>query len=444
MLKFDPAAKTITETHGGLSDAGMPIRDTYVKLAGWLNHQRGMLYEPVEPCEKSEIAIINVHSDSDYLDFPIAAEMAKRGYRSFGGQVSGNTLDEKLLDIKRIVEFLRSIPGVKKVILMGHSGGATLMTAYQNAAENGIQVLKSDNLIYKCTLSDDEVLPPADGMLLLDANWGNCAMTLFSIDPAIVEEGNGMKLDPALDTFNPENGFDPAGAHYPKEFLDKFFAAQAERNNRIVDMALERLRAIEAGEGMFQDDEPFVVAGAAQFAPCNKLFPQDLSLIAHTKAEHDLIHADGSVTHEIVRSLRGPKFSQSITPMNMATVQTTVRCFLSERAVYAKPDYYFYADGVEGVDWDNVYCSAVPNVRKIHAPLLCMGMTGGYEFLASEVIYDNAASEDKHIAFVEGATHNFSPEHEVEKFPGQFGDTEKLVYDYVDQWLSAEGRFLGK
>ena len=71
-------------------------------------------------------------------------------------------------------------------------------------------------------------------------------------------------------------------------------------------------------------------------------------------------------------------------------------------------------------------------------------MTGGYEFLASEVIYDNAASEDKHIAFVEGATHNFSPEHEVEKFPGQFGDTEKLVYDYVDQWLSAEGRFLGK
>ena len=43
MLKFDPVAKTITETHGGNSDAGMPIRDTYVKLAGWLNHQRGML-----------------------------------------------------------------------------------------------------------------------------------------------------------------------------------------------------------------------------------------------------------------------------------------------------------------------------------------------------------------------------------------------------------------
>ena len=430
MIKFDPVAKTITETTGGNSDWGMPIRDTYVKLAGWLNHQHGMLYEPVELCEKSRIAIVNVHSDSDYLDFPISAAMARRGYRSFGGQVFGTTLDEKLLDVKRIVEFLRALPGVEKVILMGHSGGATLMTAYQNAAENGIGILKSDNLIYKCTLSDDEVLPPADGVMLLDANWGNCAMTLFSIDPAIVEEGNGMKLDPALDTFNPDNGFDPAGAHYPKEFLDRFFAAQAERNNRIVDMALERLRALEAGEGMFRDDEPFNVAGAAQFAPCNKLFPQDLSLIAHTKQERDLIHADGSVTHEIVRSLRGPKFNKSVT-----------RSFLSERAVYAKPDYYFYADGVEGVDWDNVYCSAVPNVRKIHAPLLCMGMTGGYEFLASEVIYDNAASEDKYIAFVEGATHNFSPEHEVEQFPGQFGDTEKITFDFVDKWLSAPGRF---
>lgn len=442
MIKFDPVAKTITETTGGKTNEGMPIRDTYIKLSGWLNHQHGMLYEPVELCEKSEIAIINVHSDSDYLDFPIAAAMARRGYRSFGGQVSGKTLDEKMLDIKRIVELLRAIPGVKKVILMGHSGGATLMTAYQRAAENGVQSLKGDEMLYKCTLKEE--LPPADGVMLLDANWGNCAMTLFSIDPSIVEEGNGMKLDSALDTFNPENGFDPAGAHYSKEFLDKFFAAQAERNNRIVDLALERLRAIEAGEGMYKDDEPFVVAGAAQFAPCNKLFPQDLSLFAHTWAERDLLHADGSITHEIVHSLRTPKFSETITPMNMSTVQTTVHSFLSERAIYAKPDYYFREDGVVGVNWDNVYCSAVPNVRKISAPLLCMGMTGGYEYLAAEIIYDNAASEDKNITFVEGAGHNFAPAQEAEKFPGQFGDTEKLVFDFVDKWLSAEGRFLGK
>ncbi len=440
MLKFDPVAKTVTETAGGgYWDGGMPVKETYVMLSGWLKHQRGILYEPVTPCEKCKIAIINVHSDDDYTLFPIAAEMAKRGYRSFGGQVSGNTLDEKLLDVKRIIEFLRGCPGVEKVILMGHSGGATLMSAYQRVAEQGVEVMKKEDTLYKCTLNEE--LPPADGVMLMDANWGNCAMTLFSMDPAVMDDDNGVKLDRSLDIFNPENGFDPAGTTYPKEFLDRFYAAQIARNNRLVDLALERLAAIEKGEGKFKDDEPFIVAGAAQFAPCNKLFPQDLSMLAHTKQEHDLLHADGSITHEIIRSLRKPKFSQTVTPMSMAAVNTTVRAYLSERAVYAAPDYAFHADGVTGVMWDNVYCSAVPNMRKVSVPVLVMGMTGGYECMASEVIFENVASTDRTLTFVEGATHNFFPETEVEEYPGQFGDTAKLTFDYIDQWLSASGRF---
>lgn len=105
MLKFDPVAKTITATNGGYLNAGLPIRDTYVKLTTWLDHQHGILYEPIELSKKSEIAIINVHSDTDYTDFNISAEMAKRGYRSFGGQVFGKTLDEKMLDISFCVQF---------------------------------------------------------------------------------------------------------------------------------------------------------------------------------------------------------------------------------------------------------------------------------------------------------------------------------------------------
>ena len=69
-----------------------------------------------------------------------------------------------------------------------------------------------------------------------------------------------------------------------------------------------------------------------------------------------------------------------------------------------------------------------------------MGMTAGWEFLASETIYDMAASKDKTIAFVEGATHKFTPAHHLEKFPGEFGDTMKTIHDYLDEWLSA-GRF---
>jgi hypothetical protein len=75
-------------------------------------------------------------------------------------------------------------------------------------------------------------------------------------------------------------------------------------------------------------------------------------------------------------------------------------------------------------------------------PLLAAGMTGGWEYLASEVIYENAKSNDKTLVFVEGASHLFTTAKEVERFPGEFGDTMKTLYDYVDSWLSAKGRFL--
>ncbi len=46
---------------------------------------------------------------------------------------------------------------------------------------------------------------------------------------------------------------------------------------------------------------------------------------------------------------------------------------------------------------------------------------------------------DKSIAFVHGATHVFTPNHDAEKVPGEFGDTETALYIYMGQWLE---RFL--
>jgi hypothetical protein len=43
---------------------------------------------------------------------------------------------------------------------------------------------------------------------------------------------------------------------------------------------------------------------------------------------------------------------------------------------------------------------------------------------------------------VEGATHGYFTAKECEAYPGQFGDTIKTLYDYVDQWLSQKGRFI--
>ena len=314
---------------------------------------------------------------------------------------------------------------------MGHSGGATLMSAYQGAAEKGVGLYQTENRLIRCSL--DEELISADAMLILDSNWGNGSMTLFSTDPSIMEEGNGLKIDPELDPFNPKNGFSPEGCLYSQAFIKRFCAAQRERNNAIVQRALDRLHLIEAGKGNYNDDEPFIVTAAAQMAPMNKLFPQDARLFHHTRKAYPLIHKDGSITTEIVHSVRKAHGGRNPSGSVRACVISTVKSYLSNRAVMAGENYRFYEDGAEGVLWDDTYNCTPGNVKNISVPMLVMGMTGGYEYLAAEAVYQNSGSRDKSIAFVEGATHNF----DCRGREDEFGDTQKLVFDYADQWLES-------
>jgi hypothetical protein len=110
---------------------------------------------------------------------------------------------------------------------------------------------------------------------------------------------------------------------------------------------------------------------------------------------------------------------------------------LKSYAVRTTSDYAYNEDSVSGVDWASSYCNTPGNATGITVPMLMMGMTGSYEYLASEIIYNQAASLDKTVIFVEGAGHNFEVEPGCEDTPGQFGDTLKLTFDYVDQWISS-------
>lgn len=415
---------------------------SFVRLS---NRVPGVLYQPEGASPRSRIAVLVMHSDEDYLDCPTGPELAKRGFTVLCANVMVKEglffhQSKKMEAVKAAVQYLRDRSDVDKIILMGHSGGATLMTAYQCIAENGVAVFQGPEKILPHP--DCGPLPPADGIMLFDANWGNAAMQLFSLDPAVTDEQSGMKLDPSLNLFNPDNGFDPKGSTFPAEFIQRFQKAQGERNNRILEHALERLAAMERGEGLYSDDEPLVIPGADQNFMNNKLYAQDIRLMSHTKQPRKLIHADRSITEEIVRSVRTAENPVSLThSLDEGGRIMTVKNYLTSYAVRTLDDYGYGEDGVWGIDWESSYCCPVGNIAKIHVPLLVMGMTAGWEYLASETIFEHAASEDKDIAFVEGATHKFHTAKHCEAFPGQFGDTMKLLHDYAAAWLSAENRF---
>ncbi len=428
-----------------MSEQYQAVKSSYVvveKKGTWQGVQ-SLLFEPLKPGEKSQIAVIIMHSDGDHLAPRAGSELAKRGYRALGAAVSerDNPLDEKLLDVKACSDYLRQIPGVRRVITLGHSGGATLMSAYQNAAENGVQTFQGPEKLIKC--SDLGELPPADGVMLLDSNYGNGAMTLLSLDPAVTSEDSVQNLDPELDLFNPANGFDPKGSTYSDEFIRKYQKAQGERNNRLIDAALERLHAIESGKGKYTDDEPFIVPAGAQNSYNNRLFPQDIRLMSRTRKAWPLLHADGSITTQIISCVRRAKNDKSFTDSyRLGAIKSTVRTYLNSSAVRTTVNFGYNEDSIYGIDWLSSYNCTPGNMMDVSAPLLVMGMTGGYEFLAAEIIHENTPKiVDKTIAFVEGASHVFFPAKDSEAYPGQFGDTVKTIFDYVDKWLMQKGRF---
>lgn len=419
---------------------------TFVRLGSGVP---GVLYEPASPGPKGEIGVFVMHSSGDYLQFSACTELSKRGYRVLCANNTNNkagtetdlSMDRVLLDAKLGVAWLRQQPGVRKVVLLGHSGGGVLMSSYQAIAEGGLKACQGPEKIVKCAdnLAD---LPPADGVMLIDSNYGISTMTLFSIDPAVIDEGTGQKIDPTLDLWNPQNGFNPNGAKYSEEFTRRFQTALGKRENQLIKTALDRLQKINAGQGRYSDDEPFVVPGAVYTGSNNKFFAQDTRFLSRTRKAWPLLHKDGTVTTQIVHSVRVPENPAPTTAsMVRGALRTTVKKFLGTYAIRVSDDFGYDEDSIRGVDWTSSYTTPAGSVRNIEVPLLTMGMTGHWEYLAAEIIHENAKSTDKTIAFVEGATHVFSTCTKCEKTPGQFGDTLQTTYDYVDSWLGKPGRF---
>ncbi|WP_165912290.1 alpha/beta hydrolase [Novosphingobium sp. PhB165] len=409
-----------------------------------------VLYEPVNPGPKAQIAFFVMHASADYLTFSACSELSKRGYRVLcannstdkASTFNDGLMDDVLLQAKQGVAYLRRLPGVSKVVLFGHSGGATTMTAYQAIAENGPAFCQDAAKLHKC--SDALAgLPPADGIVLADANWGQAAMVLFSIDPAVRDEANGQDLDPPLDMYNLANGYNPQGTHFSPDFVHRFLAAQGARANAIIGRAEKRLAAIDAGQGTLADDELFLVPGGSVVA--NKLFPADTSLLSHTVKPWPLVHSDGTVTTQIVHSVRVPSGGpMGLMPSNTyrAALKTTVKNYLSSWAIRVTDDYGYGEDStIHGVDWHSTYAAPPGNVEGITVPFLTLGMTGNWEGMAAETIYGHAKSRDKSIAFIEGATHMYTTCRRCESTPGQFGDTLKTTYDFIDGWASKPGRF---
>ena len=222
------------------------------RQAGSGGHPCQGLYHRNADCRPT-VAMIATHYQIDFSEHYLADYLATRGIGFLGwntrfrGFESNFLLDHALVDIGVGVRWLREVQGIETVILLGNSGGGSLMAAYQaNAGDRHVTPL--DGMRPAAGLDD---LPPADGYVASAAHPGRPDVLTAWMDAAVVDEGDAIATDPDLDLFNERNG-----PPYDEQFVQRYRAAQAARNDAITDWAeAELLRVRAAGFS----DRPFTV-----------------------------------------------------------------------------------------------------------------------------------------------------------------------------------------
>ncbi|HVM52443.1 MAG TPA: hypothetical protein VM262_04550 [Acidimicrobiales bacterium] len=182
-----------------------------------------------------KVAMIATHYNVDFSEHYLAELMAERGigFLGWNTRYRGNeayfVLDSALDDIGAGVRWLRD-QGVETVVILGNSGGGSLMGAYQSQAEGDLR---------------------ADLYVSLQAHLGRPEVFTAWLDPSVTDELDPLSVDHHLDMFNEKNG-----PPYSPEFAAMYRDAQHARNQRITDWAKAELTRLPE-HGMF--DRLFLV-----------------------------------------------------------------------------------------------------------------------------------------------------------------------------------------
>lgn len=190
---------------------------------------------------RPKVAVVATHYNVDFAEHYAAPHFAARGYGFLGwntryrGAEDQFLLEHALIDIGVGMKWLRESAGVETVVVLGNSGGGSLMGAYQAEA---IAPTLHDTLKGEGRAAL-ETLPRGDLYISLNAHQGRPEVLTDWLDASVVDESDPVATDEALNPFNPENG-----PPYSADFIARYRAAQRARNQRITDWAKAELKRL--------------------------------------------------------------------------------------------------------------------------------------------------------------------------------------------------------
>ena len=224
-------AAQFTEVYGFVGSQGM------VNLEGVRFVPKG---------KPSKTLAVFMHPASTLQLLPMPQALAKAGVHVLcaGSRFAKNdtplVIEKVVLDLGAYLRHAKEKWGYKKILLCGWSGGGSLALFYQAQAEKPTVTQ---------TPAEDAVdlrnLVPADAMIFQAAHLSRARMLAEWIDPSVSDENDPDRRDLELDIYDPRCPNQPP---YSKQFVARFRAAQLARMRRRTAWVKETLRKLKGDE----------------------------------------------------------------------------------------------------------------------------------------------------------------------------------------------------
>jgi alpha-beta hydrolase superfamily lysophospholipase len=367
-----------------------------------LRQLRALYWQSERAAAKPTIGVVIIHPRVDFHHHYAVPRLVDAGFAVLAANSRhvGNDLmaehEEMVLDVAACVRYLREKRGVDKVVLLGNSGGGSLVAFYQAEARKapGDRLARSPG--GAPTRFDSAPMTPADAMVYIAAHRGQGKILLDAIDPSIVDESDPLSTDPALDMYDTRNGFvePPAWSSYSADFLERYRAAQVARVRRLD--AVARAHVARHDEAVHESD-------AQGFA--TRPFEERQAVLKRRACEAVMV---------VHRTMADPAYvDRGIDPSDR-----DYGSLLSERPDLMNVTALGFARTVTPRAWLSTWsglssnADLVANVSQIAEPTLIVHAGRDREIRPSDasLLLEACASKDKRLVTIVGARHYFEPE----------------------------------